>query len=199
MPTDSSCSGFTDRDFGWGLVTLITLRQLEEKDAELMCEWMHDPEINQWFERDMFSLSVEDCKTFCRNQRLSEEIIDGQSRHYAVVNDVDDLYLGTISLKNLNLKNRSAGYAISLRKAAQGTGAAYSATWLLFKLAFEELHLNRIALTVLSDNLRAVNFYLKCGFQYEGEFRDHVCIHNRFKNHLLFSILARDYRKLSFK
>ena len=42
--------------------------------------------------------------------------------------DQDDEYLGTISLKNIDLKNKNAEYAISTRKKARGTGANQQAT-----------------------------------------------------------------------
>ena len=94
----------------------------------------------------------------------------------------DDEYLGTISLKNIDLKNKNAEYAISTRKKARGTGANQQATESLLKYGFDKLQLHRIYLNVLSSNKRAISFYKKCGFIYEGKFKDHLFIDDRYQD-----------------
>lgn len=91
-------------------------------------------------------------------------------------------YLGTISLKNIDLKNKNAEYAISTRKKARGTGANQKATESLLKYGFDKLQLHRIYLNVLSSNKRAISFYKKCGFIYEGKFKDHLFIDDRYQD-----------------
>ena len=111
---------------------MITLREIREGDAENMLEWMHDPDIQKGFRKNMLGVTLEEARSFCRMAKLKEEIVSGQSIHLAVADDTDE-YLGTISLKEISLEHHSAEMAISLRKKAQGHGVATEAIRLLVK------------------------------------------------------------------
>lgn len=173
---------------------MIALRQLCEKDAELMLEWMHDPDTQKSFQKNMLDVSLDDARRFCREAKLRDSLKQGGSIHLAIAND-DDEYLGTISLKNVDLKCRLAELAISLRKKARGKGIATEAVRLMFKKGFEEIGLHRIYLTVLADNTAAVKLYEKCGFTYEGELRDHIFKDGQYISWKLYGILENEYGK----
>ena len=49
---------------------MITLRELKEKDAEFMLEWMHDRDIQNCFIKDMLSATIEDALEFCRKSKI---------------------------------------------------------------------------------------------------------------------------------
>lgn len=173
----------------------MKLRELEEKDADGMLEWMHDPEIQKGFRFSVEEQDREAVLNFIRNADIA--LIDGKDIHYAV-SDEDDEYLGTISLKNIDLTNKKAEYAISLRKKAQGKGIAAEATRAILKIAFEQYHLERVYLNVLSDNKRAIHFYEKCGFVYEGEFRKHLFLKGEYRTLKWYSILKDEWKILPF-
>lgn len=54
------------------------------------------------------------------------------SFHFAIAEENDE-YLGTISLKEIDLENQSPEYAIATRKKAQGHGVAKQVTGMLLK------------------------------------------------------------------
>lgn len=162
------------------------LRKLMEKDAEKMLEWMHDPDINCYFRFDANDMNMERTIEFIIKSNESKT-----DRHYAIVNE-DDEYLGTVSLKNIDYKNKKAEYAISTRKKAHGTGVAYEATKEIIRIAFEELNLNRLYLNVLSINERAIKFYEKVGFIFEGESKQDIYIRGNFYNLKWFGITNLD-------
>lgn len=155
---------------------MIKLRKLDLKDAPFMLEWMHDEESKLIFQNDFASMTEEKVVNFISNSN------DEKNKHFAIVDDKDDEYLGTISLKNIDMKNKNAEYAISTRKKARGIGCNKIATELMIKYGFEELGLHKIYLNVLSTNTRAIKFYKKCGFVYEGTFKDYLLINGEFKN-----------------
>lgn len=148
---------------------MIGLRKLKIKDAPLMLEWMKDPEIACWFRFDSKTMNLERCTSFIIN---AEE--DNSNIHYAVYDTETDEYLGTISLKNMDLKAKRAEYAISMRKKTHGTGAATIASQLLLEFAFNTLKLKEIYLNVLSDNRRAKSFYKKIGFEFVKSEKDAI-------------------------
>lgn len=160
----------------------MNLRYLQEKDAPLMMEWMKDPELACFFTFNIESVTEESILSFINKSKN-----DNKNKHYAITNE-DDVYLGTISLKNISYKNSNAEYAITLRKSAIGKGIAEVATKRILDIAFNELNLNKVYLNVLSYNIRAIKFYEKFGFKYEGEFIEHVKIGDRYRNLKWYSI-----------
>ena len=182
---------------------MITLRDLKIKDAPLMLEWMKDNEISSVFAKDMSKNTIDDVEGFCResfllNDRVrssksSDSIVNGISLHFAIVDDSDDEYRGTISLKNIDIRNNSAEYAISTRKKFHGTDTAKSATVLILKKAFKEYRLHRVYLNVMEKNERAIHFYKKCGFIFEGRFRDSIIKDGIYENLEWYSILFDEF------
>lgn len=154
----------------------ISLRELRDCDAAGMLEWMQEPNISCFFRFDAASMTIEKCIDYIHSANAAADC-----RHYAIV-DENDVYLGTISLKEINTNDGSAEYAISTRSCAHGTGAAMQATEEIIRIAFEELGLRRVYLNVLTDNLRANAFYKKAGFQFERQEEDALEIRGTLKS-----------------
>ena len=166
------------------------LRKLDEKDAEGMLEWMKDPEINKNFR---FSPNIKDIQDALKFIKEAEtEPVDGKSIHYAIVSETDE-YLGTISLKEVDLAAKSAEYAISLRRKAQGKGIGFKATKELLGKDFDQFGFHRVYLNVLSANKKAIHLYEKCGFVYEGEFRQHLLLRGEYVSLKWYGMLREDY------
>lgn len=155
---------------------MITLRKLQLKDIPLMLEWMHDEEAKHIFQNNFAEMDEDAAKRFVENS------FSNTQQHFAIVDDEDDEYLGTISLKNIDSKNKNAEYAISTRKKSRGTGTNQKATELILKYGFDNLKLHKIYLNVLSSNQRAICFYKKCGFIYEGTFKEHLFVDNKYQD-----------------
>lgn len=168
----------------------IRLRKLEEKDADGMLEWMHDPEVQKGFQ---FHADEKDMKSVINFiQHADIQVHDGKDIHYAIA-DENDEYQGTISLKSIDLTNRKAEYAISLRREAWGKGMASQATREILELAFEQFGFERIYLNVLAENERAIRMYERIGFVYEGAFRKHLFLRGEYKTLKWYGMLREEY------
>ena len=174
---------------------MVTLRELRKEDAKLMLEWMHDKKIQASFKKNMMDITLEKAEEFCINARIPEEICDGLCVHFAIV-DENDEYLGTISLKNIDLYDERAEYAIALRPSAHNRGVAYEATMKVLSKAFDEYNLHRVYLTVVETNHNAIKLYEKCGFTYEGELRSHIKCNGIFVNWKLYGLIDDEFRNL---
>ena len=92
----------------------MRLRTLEEKDAPLMLEWMHDTDVVKDLRADFASKTLDDCIDFIQAAHYSNENL-----HLAIVGD-DDEYMGTVSLKHI--MERRAEFGITVRSCAMGKG-----------------------------------------------------------------------------
>ena len=135
----------------------MVLRELKDKDAEYMLEWMHDENVSGYLGKDFQHMTIENCKNFIEQSRSDKE-----NRHFAIVDETDE-YMGTISLKCIDEKAKRAEYAISCRTKAMGKGFARKATEELFAIA-KDMGLSVIYLNVYDYNIRAQKLYLKTGF-----------------------------------
>lgn len=176
---------------------MIKLRELQEKDAPLMLEWMHDPDIQKGFKKNMLDTTIKDAVDFCKSSVIPIRLSGGENLHFAIVDDKDE-YLGTISLKCVDLNNKTAEYAITTRKSAQGHGVAAEATRLILNKAFCEYGLHRVYLSVLSNNESAIQLYERCGFVYEGEFRQHLKIGEKYIDWKWYGMLKDEYNEATF-
>lgn len=139
---------------------MVKLRPLEEKDAVLMLEWMHDEDVTRYLRLNVKDSTLDDAIRFINNAK-DEKV----NLHRAIV-DYRDCYLGTVSLKNIDCTKMEAEYAIVMHPSSIGIGAASAASRMIIKLAFEELKLVRVYLNVLKNNQRAIKLYEKIGFCY---------------------------------
>jgi len=104
--------------------------------------------------------------------------------------------IGITLLKNINLINREAEFAILIGDAAErGKHHSSEATRLTLDFAFGSLGLNRVWLKVTADNQVALKLYKSSGFVKEGLLRESVFKNFRFRNELVMSVLAKDYHQ----
>lgn len=148
----------------------MKLRRLNLSDAPRMLEWMKDINTTHFLTIDTSNATITSAQEFIR-----ASLEDTGNLHFAVT-DNQDQYLGTISLKNIDKKAKKAEYAICLHPDAIGQGVSHWATKAILQKAFHELNLHKVYLNVLSENERAVRFYEKFGFLFEGKFKKHVYI-----------------------
>ncbi len=168
------------------------LRRLEESDAPFMLEWMSDPSINRFFKFSSESLNIESVLNFIRKAQNDYEDQLPLNLHYAVADGADE-YFGTVSLKNIDQKNRTAEYAISTRSIAKHRGYGQFATTEIIRIAFEKIKLEQIYLYVLPENEAAIKMYKKCGFT-ENPLKDDIdTINGKKVKRLRFEINRNDY------
>lgn len=169
------------------------IRKLRIEDAPAMYEWMHDETVVRNLQADFMSFGMDKVNSFIRAN--SEPDMDGDNVNYAIC-DEEDNYVGTISLKNIDRKNKNAEYAIVTGSKAHGKGYAKLATMDILKVAFEKLELERVYLYVSIDNIPANKFYQKMHFVEEGVFRKHLMIDGELRDIRWYSILHEDYLRM---
>lgn len=133
----------------------MKMRNLEEKDAPFMLEWMHDESVVEFLSANFAAKTIDDCKNFIQSACTETDV------NMAVVDDNDE-YMGTVSLKHI--QNQTAEFAITFRKCAMGKGYSSYGIRSIIEYGLEELGLDSIYWCVSPDNARAVRFYDKNGY-----------------------------------
>lgn len=146
---------FIDQDSE--LMNIMNIRKLKEKDAYLMLEWMHDPFVVKDLRTDFSNKTIDDCYSFIdMAQNVSKNM------HLAITDD-NDIYMGTVSLKNI--ENDNAEFAITIRKMAMGKGYSKYGMEKIISIGMNELNLKKIYWCVNPTNVRACKFYNKNGYK----------------------------------
>ena len=135
----------------------MRLRNLELKDAPLMLEWMHDPDVVKDLCGNFLDKSLDDAKHFIKH-------ISCTDLHLAIVSDEDE-YMGTVSLKYIDKDKGNAEFAIAVRKCAMGKGYSWYGMKEIINKAILEYRLTTIYWCVSKKNDRAIRFYEKHGFE----------------------------------
>ncbi len=135
------------------------LRPLEQRDAPLMLEWMHDPDCVENLSANFASKTLEDCYKFIESSKDSSLHLN-----LAIADDSDE-YMGTVSLKQIDRALRTAEFAISIRRCAMGKGVSKFGMRRILEIGLMDLKLDSVVWCVSPDNKRAVRFYDKNGYQ----------------------------------
>lgn len=109
----------------------------------------------------------------------------------------EDEFLGTSWLKNLDLVNASAEFAIFIAdKSLWGKGYGTEVLEIVVDFGFGNLPLERVYLEVDSENERAMASYRKAGFVVEGIMRHAERRRGAFRDRVLMSLLRAEWEKL---
>ena len=108
----------------------------------------------------------------------------------------EEVLLGGISLTNVRrgvAETSSIGYWIGEKFARQGYMT--EGLGLALKFAFERLRLHRLEAACLPHNAPSRGVLMKAGFREEGYAREYLCIDGKWQDHVLFGLLASEWRK----
>lgn len=157
------------------------LRPLELRDANRMLEWMHSKETMSYLQFDGDSKTLHDAESFIIQAQKADNDLKRKNFHRAIV-DINDIYCGTISLKNI--ANTEAELAIAIHPDSVNKGMGKQAIKGMLEFAFSELGISKIYLTVRETNSRAIHVYEELGFSY---------IHSTEEKHDRKNVIIRWY------
>lgn len=113
---------------------------------------------------------------------------------FAVHREGKEEPVGVISLTNINEANASADLSIIVgEEEDRDRGVGTAAIRVLLRHAFDELGLNRVALSVFEFNELAIHAYEKLGFKTEGRLRQAIHRDGSFHDAILMSVLAGEW------
>lgn len=170
----------------------IRLRKLSLADTANIVRWRNQPEVYQ-------NLFTRQLITEVQHIAYYHKYIEtGIIKQYIVESDIDGktIDIGTTFLKNIDQVSHKAEFGIFIgESSARGRGLASAIVTVTLAVAFEELKLNKVYLTVLSSNESAIHAYQKSGFIQEGVLRQDFYDGREYVDVVMMGILRVDYEK----
>lgn len=117
-----------------------------------------------------------------------------KSRTFALRTLDGDIFIGSTALVDLNMFSHCAEIGINLAHPDyRGKGYGAEAMILTMRYGFEHFNLNRIKLSVMGFNARAIRLYEKLGFQHEVREREFFFHDGAYFDQLQMGILRAEW------
>ncbi len=162
----------------------IYLSPLLEEDSSMLFKWINDRDLVH-FNNYYKPISPESHKEWFQSiQKRNDFFIFGIR-----LKETNEI-IGTCQLHSVSYIDRVAELQIRIgetQKMSKGFGT--QAVKLLLEFAFNDLNLNKVYLTVLSENHRAIKAYLNAGFKKEGLLEKHCHINGKYRDLVIMGIL----------
>ena len=161
-----------------------------EKAAELFNRWAGDTEYWRLANSDpVIQFSVASIKTW-----LEEHSFDKDNFFFTIQTRQDNRPIGDVGLSGIDWIHRNAYLGISIAEREEwGKGCGTDAVKVILRLAFSELNLHRVSLTVFDYNQRAKRAYEKAGFRTEGRQRGFLKREGQRWDLIYMGILRREW------
>lgn len=151
--------------------TGIYLRLMTGADTDSIVAWRNREDVRKNFIYQ---------KLFTRESHenwIRTKVDTGQVVQMIICNLENDMPIGSVYVRDIDLEHHKAEYGIFIgESSARGRGVGTAAAKLMLQYCFRELHLHRVYLRALAENVQAIRSYEKAGFWREGYLRDDVCI-----------------------
>jgi RimJ/RimL family protein N-acetyltransferase len=169
----------------------IKLRKLVISDVEFISKNAKDKDITRYTHVIAPPFDLKEAKKFIK--KTQHEMQEKTAYEFGIELKETKKLIGTISLSNINYKNKNAEVGFWLSKKYWGKGLAKETLNLILDFGFKKLHLERIQARVLNKNLRAQKLLKKRGFKLEGRLRRKTHFKNKWFDDLIYGILRKEY------
>ena len=168
----------------------LKLCAIEESHLAVLAKWRCDAAAYDFFyEYQPISMSAQN-DWYQAQRRNSAEINFAAVLH-------DGTLIGTISLVDLDFRNRNAELGRVLIGVAEhrGKGYGHEMASLVIEYAFDHLNLHKVFCEVLTANEAASKLYRRLGFVDEGVLRQHVYKSGDYRDVTLLALFRKTFRR----
>lgn len=171
-------------------MSTVHLREIERADLPIINRWRADRAVVNLLGTPFRYVGRE------IDERWFEQYLANRSNNVRLAICADDgPIVGVTYLLGIDWICRSAEFAIWVAEtAAQGRKIGETSTQLALDHAFDDLNLERIHLSVLTSNERAIRLYRKVGFHDEGVLRRAIFKHGVYQDVSIMAILREEYQ-----
>ena len=146
------------------ILSSTILRKPEPQDAADLYRFRNDPEVVHALGGFSSGYSLRDIEEWIeRRRKASEDLV------WTIADRETNACLGHAGLYRIDHRVRCCEFAILIGEPARtGKGLGREVSSVVIAYGFDELNMNRIELSVIASNIRAVRLYESLGFVREG-------------------------------
>ncbi|WP_139490458.1 GNAT family N-acetyltransferase [Brevibacillus dissolubilis] len=179
--------------FTYALSDLAFLRILNVQDAE-ECFALVDANrehLRPWLPWVDNTLTPADSRAFI--EFTSKQV--GNNNGFQAGIFYEDKLVGMIGFHSIDWAHKKTTIGYWLAEGYQGRGLMTSACRALIDYAFDVWKLNRIEIRATVQNVRSRAIPERLGFTLEGTVRQVEWVNDRFYDHVVYGLLAEDWKK----
>jgi [ribosomal protein S5]-alanine N-acetyltransferase len=173
------------------LLPTVLLRKLEPEDAPNLYRYRNDQNVAGGlggFSSGYSHHAIEEWIE--RRGQGSDDLV------WAIADNESNTCLGHAGLYHIDHRVRSCEFGILIGDSSQwGKGIGREVTSAILTYGFDELNMNRIDLSVLASNARAIRLYQGLGFVQEGIQREAQYRAGKYLDVVLMSILRSERKQ----
>jgi RimJ/RimL family protein N-acetyltransferase len=177
----------------------VVLRAFTRADLPTFVRWFNDQDVTKFLGGDMWPMSPES------EDRWFERMLeDRQNRGVAIETLPRDgqpgRLIGNVGLHHPSERNHNVELGIVIgEKDCWSQGYGTDAIRTMLRYAFDELNYHKVYLRVYDFNRRAIRCYEKCGFQIEGQLRQHMFRNGAWHDEIVMGVLCDEFRALPWQ
>lgn len=161
----------------------------EKAFAVVMANYDHLHEWSPWVNENFSLVSV---KAFYKRS-LSKFANDEDEIGLNIV--LKGEIVGGTGFHEINRQDKSAEIGYWLAKEFNGRGIVTKCVKKLLDYAFDEMKMNRVVIKCVPENVKSRAIPERLGFTLEGIEREGGWLHTRYVDHVVYSMLAREWRE----
>jgi len=167
--------------------TRVTLGPITEEYLPQYVVWLNDPEVVQFTTVCAGTITSEGEREWFA--RISAA--DPRERHWAIV--AEGRHVGSCALMPHPTQAQASFGIIIGDKSAWGKGYGAAALREVLRIAFAEMDLHRVHLTIFPENERGRRCYARCGLRQEGYLRESFCKEGTWLDQIAMAILREEW------
>ncbi|MGL5858149.1 MAG: GNAT family N-acetyltransferase [Angustibacter sp.] len=164
----------------------LVLRDFDPSDEEAVHAFAGDPAVTRF--TGWGPNTPADSRTFVRD--CAAQAADPHRMVFNLAAVAGGVLVGSVAVWVENATHRRGEIGFVFHPSVWNRGYATEAAQELIRFGFVELGLHRIAATCHPENAGSVRALTKAGLRQEGRLRDHLLARGRWRDSLLFAVVA---------
>lgn len=166
---------------------LVRLRSFEKDDVEAHWTFMNNYDTVRFLSSGIILPSSREDEARFLEQQTSYT----RGEFQFAMETLEGHLIGRCGFIRVDWKNRVAEVGILIGEAEyRGKGYGSDALRVLIRIAFEEMNLHKLKLSVFAFNQQAIGCYEKCGFVREGLLKDELWREGRYHDVVVLGLRA---------
>ena len=170
----------------------LRLTEVQVEHAPAIFEILSNPEVLRYYGMDPFQ---ELAQAENMVQHFKNNFDAKRGMRWAIINNKDNRFVGTIGLNNLSLGMKKAEVGFEIHPDFWRIGITSEALYAVLDYAFEELDLHRMGAVTFLANDASIGLLKKQGFLEEGKLRSYLFQNGQSYDALVFSLLREEWKR----